>query len=101
MLDAVAQGLRHGEHHVVAKRAADGIAAEWQGQAGLLAPPYGQIQDLVQGAVRVGELSLVNDEAGGEIAGENLGDDAIEGDDRGLDLGSEELQGEIGGGEVS
>ena len=33
----------------------------------------------------VSELALVDDEAGIEVAGENLGDDAIEGHSDGLD----------------
>ena len=47
----------------------------------------------------IGELALVNDEPGLEVAGLNLGDDAVEGDDSGFDLGREELEGEVGRGE--
>jgi hypothetical protein len=59
-----------------AERAADGVAAEGQHQAGGFAPPDAQIENLVEAAGGVGELSLVNDESGVEVAGENLGNDA-------------------------
>jgi hypothetical protein len=69
------------------------------GQAGLLAPPDAEVEELVQAVVGVGELALVDDEAGVELAGDDGGDDLVEGDGDGLDLGGEELEGEVGGGE--
>ena len=41
----------------------------------------------------------MDDEAGVEVAGEDFGDDAIEGDGDGLDGGIEDFEREIGGGE--
>ena len=41
----------------------------------------------------------MDDEAGVELAGDDGGDDLVEGDDGGFDVGCEELEGEVGGGE--
>src|SRR5207245_4194323 len=49
--------------------------------------------------VGVGELALVDDEAGVELARGDDGDNLVEGDDRGFDVGCKELEGEVGGGE--
>jgi hypothetical protein len=83
----------------LAERAADGVAAQGQHQAGGLAPPDAEIENLVEAAGGVGELALVDDEPGVEVARQNLRDDAIEGDGDGLDLRVEDLEREIGGGE--
>jgi hypothetical protein len=78
-----------------AKRAADGVAAKRQGKAGLFAPPLAEIEHLLQAFGCVGELPLVDDESGVELAGEDGGDDLVKGDGDGLDLGSEELERKI------
>jgi hypothetical protein len=44
-------------------------------------------------------LALVNDEAGVEVAGQNLRDDLVEGNDGGFECGIEDLEREVGGGE--
>ena len=54
---------------------------------------------LTRPSLGVGELAFVDDEAGVVLAGEDGGDDLVEGDDDGLDVGGEELEGEVGGGE--
>ena len=99
MLDAVAEGLGGGAHGVGAEGAADSVAAEREGQAGLLVPPVAEVEELDEAVVGVGELAFVDDEAGVELAGEDGGDDLVEGDGDGLDLGSEELEGEVRRGE--
>jgi hypothetical protein len=47
----------------------------------------------------VGELALVDDEPGIVVAGQNGRDDLIEGDGLGADLGVEDFEREIGGGQ--
>ena len=79
--------------------AADGVAAERQRQAGLIAPPAPEIDDAVQPGLVVGELALVDDQPGLVLAGEHFGNDLVEGNDYGLDLGREELQRQVGGGQ--
>ena len=56
----------------VTERAADGVAAERQGQAGLLMPPDAEIKDLLEAVAGVGELAFVDDEAGIELAARRL-----------------------------
>ena len=51
-----------------AQRAADGVAAQGQHQAGGFAPPDAQIENLVESAGGVGELALVDDEPGVVVA---------------------------------
>ena len=68
-----------------AERAADGVAAEGQHQAGGFAPPDAEIENLVEAAGGVGELALVDDEAGVEVSGQNRGNDLVEGNGLGLD----------------
>ena len=54
MVEGVADGVaqRLGDDFVLfrAQRAADGIAAQWQYQAGGFAPPDAQIDDLIESA---------------------------------------------------
>ena len=99
VLDAVAQRVGCREQGFGAQRAADGVAAEGKRKAGLFAPPLTEVEELDEAVVGVGELTFVDDEAGFELACDDGGDDLVEGDDRGFDLGSEELEGEVGGGE--
>ena len=79
--------------------AANGVAAEGQRQAGLLAPPLAEVERFDQAVVAVGELAFVDDEAGVELARDDRGNDLVEGDGDGLDLGGEELEREEGGGQ--
>jgi hypothetical protein len=99
VLDAVAHGLGDDAHGVGAERAADGVAAQRQHQAGGFAPPDAEVEHLVEAAGGVGELALVDDEAGVEVAGQNLGNDLVEGDGDGLEAGIEDLERQIGGGQ--
>ena len=85
--------------HLVAQRAANGVAAERQRKARLLVPPDAEIEDLREAIAAVGELAFVDDEAGVELARDHGGNDLVEGHGDGLDLRREELQREIGGGE--
>ena len=82
-----------------AQRAANGVAAERQHKAGGFAPPDAEIENLVEAAGGVGELALVDDQAGVEFAGQNLGDDLIEGNGDGFDGRIEDFEREIGGGQ--
>ncbi len=82
-----------------AEGAADGIAAQGKRQTGLLAPPLAEVEELEQAIAGVGELALVNDESSFKLAGDYGGDDLVERNDGGFDLGSEELESEVGGGE--
>jgi hypothetical protein len=97
VLDTVAEGIGRGAESFGAKRATDGVAAEGQWQAGLFAPPLTEVEELDEAVVGVSELAFVDDEARFELARGNGGDDLVEGDDRGFDLGCEELEGEVGG----
>ncbi len=81
------------------KRAADGVAAERKGQAGLVAPPLAEVEQFDEAVIGVGQLALVDDEAGIELAGDDGGNDLVEGDDGGLDLGGEELERQVSRGE--
>ena len=71
VLDAVAQSLGDDLVRFRAQRAANGVAAERQHQAGGFAPPDAEIDDFVESAGRVGELAFVNDESGIVLAGED------------------------------
>ena len=95
VLDAVAEGLGGDAHHIGAEAAADGVAAEGKHEAGLFAPPDAEIDDFAEAAGGVGELPLVDDEAGVEAAGFDFGDDLVEGDDFGFDVGVEDFERKI------
>src|ERR1700716_3814589 len=99
VLDAIAERVGCGQKCLWSERTADCVAPERERQAGLFAPPLAEIEQLDEAVVGVGELAFVDDQAGVELARGNGGDDLIEWDDRGFDLGGEELEGEIGGGE--
>ena len=101
MLDAVAYSAGDSAEGFGTKRAADGVAAKRQDEAGGFAPPDAEVDDLVQSAGGVGELALMDDEAGIVFAGENLGDDLVEGNDFSLQRGVEDFERQIGGGEGS
>ena len=101
VLDAVADGFGDDAHGVCAERAADGVAAQREHEAGGLAPPYAQVEDLVEAARGVSELALVDDETGVEVAGQDLGDDLVEGDGDGFDIGVEDFERQVGRGEGS
>ena len=58
-----------------------------------------EVERFDEAVVAVGELAFVDDEAGVELAGDDRGNDLVEGDGDGFDLGGEELEGEIGRGE--
>jgi hypothetical protein len=99
VLDAVAQGVGGGEEGFGAKGAADGVSAEGKGKTGLFAPPLAEVEEFDEAIVGVGELAFVDDEAGVELACYDRGDDLVEGDGDGFDLGGEEFESEVGGGE--
>ena len=99
VLDAVAECVGGGEEGLGPEGTTDGITAEWQGQAGLLVPPLAEVEEFDEAIVGVGELALVDDEAGVELSGDDGGDDLVEGDELGFDVGGEEFEGEVGGGE--
>ena len=99
VLDAVAQGVGGGEEGVGAEGPADGVSTEREREVGLFAPPLAEVEELEQAVIRVGELALVDDEAGLVFAGDYGGDDLVEGDHHGFDLRCEELEREVGGGE--
>ena len=82
-----------------AERAADGIAAQRQHQAGGFAPPRAKVNRAKKTAGGIGELALVNDEAGIVCAGQNLGNDAVEGNGNRLDFRVEDFEREIGRGQ--
>jgi hypothetical protein len=63
VLDAVAQGVGGDELDLRTERAADGVAAKREGKAGLLVPPYAEVDDLLEAVLGVGELALVDEEA--------------------------------------
>ena len=95
MLNALAQRVGRDDLHLCAQRAADGIAAQRQRQAGLLAPPDAEVEDLLQSVTCVRELAFVDDEPGVELARHHGGNDLVEVDRDSLDLRSKELQSEI------
>src|ERR1035437_1062585 len=99
VLDAVADGLGDDLERFCAQGAADRVAPQGQDQAGGLAPPDAEVEDLVEAAGAVGELALMDDEAGIVGSGQNRGDDLVEGHGLGLDGRIEDFQGQIGGGE--
>ena len=99
VLDAVAQGICGGQECFGAERTADGVAAKGKGQASLFAPPLAEVEEFGEAVIGVGELAFVDDEACFKLACGDGWDDLVEGDDRGFDLGCEELEGEVGGGE--
>ncbi len=99
VLDAVVDGLGYDAQGIRAEGAADGVAAQGQDKAGGFAPPDAEVENLCEAAGAIGELALVDDEAGIEFAGENFRDDLIEGDGDGVEGGVEDFEGEIGGGE--
>ena len=67
---------------LVAQVLADDVAAERQGQAGLLEPPLAEVDDLVQALVAVVELALVDDQAGVDLALGDGREDLVERHDR-------------------
>src|ERR1039458_7867865 len=79
VLDAVAHGLGDDSERLGAQRAADGIAAQRQNQAGALTPPDAQVENLVKAAGAVGELPFVDDKPCLKVAGQIRRDDLIEG----------------------
>ena len=82
-----------------AQRAANGVAAQRQHQAGGLAPPDAQIDNLVEPAAAVGELSLVNDQSGVVLSRQNLGNDLVERHDLGFDVRIEDLERQVSRGQ--
>src|SRR5262249_25688387 len=62
-------------------------------------PPLPKVKDLVQSGVRVGQLTLVDDEAGLIFSLQDSRNDLIEGNDFSLDLRREQLQGKKRGGQ--
>src|SRR5208337_4185889 len=72
------QRFRHDVMHLWPERAANCVAAQRQHQSGGFTPPNAEVEHFEKSAGGVGELPLVNDEAGIEFSGENLGDNAIE-----------------------
>jgi hypothetical protein len=98
VLDAIAECVGCAGERFRAKRAANGVAAEGEGKASLLAPPLAEVEEFNEAVVGVGELAFVNDEACFELACDDGGDDLIEGNDGSFDVWGEELEREIGGG---
>ena len=90
VLDAVAQGLGDDLVLFSSERAADGVAAEGQHQAGGFLPPDAKIENLVEAADVVGELSFVNNESGVIGSGKNSGNDLVEGNGLRLNGGIED-----------
>src|SRR5208337_307331 len=69
VLDAVANGFGDDAHGIGAQGTANGVAAQGQDEAGGLAPPDAEIENLVEAAGGVGELAFVDDEAGVDVSG--------------------------------
>ena len=61
-----------------AEIAADGVSAEGQRQAGVLLPPDAEVDDQVQAELGIGELALVDEEAGVDAAGGDLVGNLVE-----------------------
>ena len=99
VLDAVAHRLGDDSERLCAQRAADGVAAQRQHQAGGLAPPDAQVKNLVKAARAVGELALVDDKPCLKVAGQDRRDDLIEGNGDGLKLRIEDFERQVGRGE--
>ena len=78
-----------------AERAANGVATQGQRQSGLIAPPLAHVENAVQALAVEGELAFVNDEPGLVLAVEHLGNDLVEGNDLGSDIGREQLERQV------
>jgi len=55
-------------------------------------PPDTKVENFGEAVTGVGELALMDDEAGVELAGDDGGDDLVKGDGDGFYAGSEELE---------
>src|SRR6267378_856567 len=74
ILDAVAQRLGNAGNRLGAKRSANRVSAERQGQAGYFLPPLAQIDDALQSRLAIRQLAFVNDESSFVLAFEHLWD---------------------------
>ena len=103
MRERVLHGLAHesgqARHQLGPEVAPHGVAAERQGQTRLFLPPHAQVEHLVQGEAREGELALVDDQAHVGSALLHLVEDPVEGHHPGAHLRREEPQGQEGRGE--
>ena len=75
-----------------AQRAANSITAQRQRESSLIAPPLAHIEDAMQSLAVEGELAFVNDQSGFVLTLENFGDDLVEGNGFGDDVGSEQFE---------
>ena len=79
--------------------AADGVAAQGQRKSGLLAPPLAQIEHTVKTVGGIGELALVDDEPGVEVARQYFRNDFVKGNRDCFDSGTKQLESEVSGGQ--
>ena len=99
--DAFVQQARYLLDGLWPEVAADHVAAKRKRQAGPGRPPLTQVDDLLQPFVLVGQLSLVNQQACGDLASSHGILDAVERHDDVVDFGVVEAQGEKRGRERS
>ena len=74
---------------------ADDVAAEGEGEAGFLLPPCSHVGDEMQTIVLVGQLALVDQQAGVDIAAENGLLDLVERNDDRKEIGLIEFEREV------
>src|SRR4029453_14037594 len=85
--DAVVQQSRQGMNRRRAEITTDDVAAQWQRQTGsAIGPPLAEIHDLLEALVGVGQLTLMNQEPGTELASADALLNLIERHDDVLDL---------------
>src|SRR5437773_6356633 len=93
--DAGAKMLGYPPLHVARNILANDIAAEWKWKAGLVAPQLSRVSDEMQALVFVGELALVDEQAGVHISAHYGVLDLIEGYDDRLEFGEIQAKREI------
>src|ERR1043166_1956211 len=101
VLNTLLERSSHRAHELGAEVAANSISAQWQGQAGHVAPPLAAVEDLLQAGFPVRELTLVDDQAGFVFSVEDSGNDLVERDYLGLHVRRPEFQRKIGGGQLA
>src|SRR5262245_25754077 len=97
VLDRLPHELREPLHQRLAEVAPHGVAAQRQRQPGLLLPPDAEVEHLRQPLPAVGELALVDHEAGLGTALAHLVEDAVERHDARRDARREELERQVRG----
>ncbi len=87
MANAVTEHARNASNHVLRQVATHGVHTERQGQTmRLVAPPFTQIEDLVEFMARIRELPFVDEQARVGFASDDVLHDLVEGHDAVLEI---------------